>query len=106
LTFKPDRLTLQTVFSDGPSERAGLSPDDELVAADALRLTPDNTALRLEQLPPGTAVRLSYFRRDELRQTVLTVAERPADTYWLERLENPTDAQKTAFQAWAGAAMP
>jgi len=106
LALKPDRLTVQTVFSDGPAERAGLSPDDELLAADGYRLTPDACSLRLEQLPAGTKTQLTYFRRDELRQTTLTVGERPLDTYWLERVETPTDAQKAAFLSWAGSALP
>ncbi len=106
LGFKPDRLTLQTVLSDGPAERAGLSPEDELIAADGYRLSPESVGLRLEQLPPKTSVRLAYFRRDELRQTVLTTEERPLDTCWIERVETPSEPQQAAFLAWAGGALP
>ncbi len=86
LTFKADRLVIQTVHSDGPAERAGLCADDELVAADGFRLTPDSCALRLEQQTPGTVLKLTYFRREELRQTELTLGERALDTFWIERL--------------------
>lgn len=99
-------MTLQTVLSDGPGEKAGLAPEDELVAADGYRLSPENVSLKLEQLPPKTSVQLTYFRREEMRQAVLTTEERPLDTCWLERVELPTEAQKAAFLAWAGGPLP
>jgi len=102
LTFKQDRLVIQSVLSDGPAEQAGLCPDDELMAADGFRLTPENCALRLEQQSPGKEVRLTYFRREELHETVLIMGERPLDTYWIERMESPSDAQRQAFLDWTG----
>ncbi len=102
LTFKPDRLVIQSVLSDGPAEQAGLSPDDELMAADGFRLTPESCALRLEQQAPGKEVRLTYFRREELRETVLILGERALDTCWIERVESPTDAQRKAYLDWTG----
>jgi predicted metalloprotease with PDZ domain len=103
LTFKADRLIVQSVQADGPAEEAGLCPDDELVAAEGFRLTPENCGLRLEQQSPGTTLKLTYFRREELRETQITLGERALDTHWIERIESPSEAQRTAFFEWTGA---
>ena len=102
LVFKADRLIIQSVHPDGPAELAGLCPDDELVAAEGFRLLPENWVQRLEQLTPGTAVRLTYFRREELREAVLTLGERALDTHWIERVSSPSEEQRAAFLAWTG----
>jgi predicted metalloprotease with PDZ domain len=105
LLLKADRaprLHVQSVLSGSPAERAGLCPDDELLAADGTRLQADSWQSRLEGQPPGTPVEITYFRRDELRRTTVELAERPQDTYWIERLEGATDGQRAAFAAWLG----
>jgi predicted metalloprotease with PDZ domain len=105
LLLKPDRaprLHIQSVLSGSPAERAGLCPDDELLAADGTRLHPESWQPRVEGLAPGTQVELAYFRRDELRRTVVELAERPQDTWWIERVEGATDAQRVAFADWLG----
>ena len=40
--------------------------------------------------------------RDRLMEVPVTVAPKPADGVWLQRVERPSDAQKQAFQAWLG----
>jgi predicted metalloprotease with PDZ domain len=102
LTFKADRLIIQSVHADGAAEQAGLCPDDELVAAEGFRLTPENCGLRLEQQAPGTELKLAYFRREELRETRIILGERALDTHWIERIESPSEAQRTAFFEWTG----
>ncbi|MHB1844309.1 MAG: M61 family metallopeptidase [Deltaproteobacteria bacterium] len=96
--------TIQSVLSNGPAERAGLCAEDELCAQDGLRLHPDSAQARLEGAPPGTRLRLSYFRKDELRECQPLLAERPEDTYWIDRLENASPEQRAAFEAWTGCA--
>ncbi len=100
--FKPERTVIQTVLSDGPAERAGLCADDEIIATDGFRLATDAIASRLESLQPGSIVRLSYFRRDELREADVELAERPLDTYWVDKVEDPTEAQRLAWEEWTG----
>ncbi len=91
-----------SVLAGGPAERAGLCPEDELVAVDGFRLHAEGAPLRLEGHPPGTRLRLSLFRRDELRTHEVELADRPEDTLWIERLEAPSEEQRAAFQDWTG----
>jgi predicted metalloprotease with PDZ domain len=102
LVFKPERTVIQTVLNDSPAERAGLCAEDEIVAADGFRLATDAIASRLESLQPGSIVRLSYFRRDELLETSVELGERPLDTYWLEKIEDAGEAQREAWEDWTG----
>ena len=106
LILKADRTVIQSVLSGSPAERAGLAPEDELLAADGFRLTAEGWQARLEGASPGTTLRLAYFRRDELRETKAVLTERPLDTFWIERLDAPSEAQQAAFQAWTGQAPP
>jgi predicted metalloprotease with PDZ domain len=100
--FKPEKTTLQTVFTNSPAERAGLCADDELIAADGFRFAPGEVSSRLESLQPGSVVRLTYFRRDELRETQVELGERPLDTWWVEKIEDAGDDQRAAWTAWTG----
>ena len=57
---------------------------------------------RCEDKKPGEIVRITLFRRDRLMEVPVTVAPKPADGVWLQRVERPSEAQKQAFQAWLG----
>jgi predicted metalloprotease with PDZ domain len=51
----------------------------------------------------GITVRVTLFRRDRLLELPVTVAAKPADGVYLQRVEGATEAQKAAYQAWLGA---
>jgi len=103
--LRPDRAVIQSVLSGSPAENAGLSAEYELVAADGLRLLPESWQQRIEGQPPGTQLRISYFRREELREATVVLAEPPQDTWWIERIDPPTDVQRAAFRAWTSQAL-
>jgi predicted metalloprotease with PDZ domain len=99
-------LTVKSVREGSPAWRAGLTAEDELLAADGWRLDKAGLAARLEALGPGGTLRLTLFRRDELRQVDVALTPPPEDTAWLEPVEAATPAQREAFQAWCGAPWP
>jgi predicted metalloprotease with PDZ domain len=100
------RLTVSSVREGSPAWRAGLYPEDELLAEDGFRV--DRAALwdRLRQVGPGGAVRLTVWRRDELVEVPVTLGEPPEDTVWLEPVAAPTAEQRAAFRDWCGADLP
>lgn len=85
--------SLQTVFTDGPAQRAGLSAGDVVIAADGLRVTGASLEKMLAAHAPGEAVELHAFRRDELMHFAVTLAAAPADTCVLTL---PPDAARRA----------
>jgi len=100
------KLKVASVREGGPAWRAGLYADDEIVAEDGLRV--DRAALwnRLCERGPGGALRLTVFRREELVEVEVPLAEPPEDTLWIEPVADATEAQRASFQAWCGAPFP
>jgi len=97
------KLEVAWVTEGSPAHRAGLYAGDEIVAEDGFRV--DRAALwdRLCERGPGGRLRLTVFRRDELVDVEVTLGQPPEDTLWLERVAEPTEAQRAAFAAWSGA---
>lgn len=60
------RVILTHVYDDGAAQRAGLSAQDELLAMDGIRITPQNLSELLNSHGPGDDVSCTFFRREEL----------------------------------------
>jgi predicted metalloprotease with PDZ domain len=95
--------TIATVFDGSPAMDAGVYADDEVVALDGFKCDAAELISRCEDKKPGDTVRLTLFRRERLIEVPVVLGARPSDAVWLARVENPTDAQKAAYQAWLGA---
>ncbi|MGA8891789.1 MAG: PDZ domain-containing protein [Anaeromyxobacteraceae bacterium] len=100
------KLVVRAVREGSPASQAGLYADDEILAESGFRV--DRGALwdRMRQLGPGGKLRLTVFRRDELTEVEVTLGPPPEEVAWLEPFADATPAQKAAFQAWTGAALP
>ncbi len=100
------KLTVASVREGSPAWRAGLYAEDELVAEGGFRL--DRAALwdRLCERGPAGRLRLAVFRRDELVEVEVPLAEAPEDAVWIEPVAAPTAEQRAAFEAWCGAPFP
>lgn len=100
------RLLVRSVREGGPAWKAGLYADDEILAESGFRV--DRGALwdRMRQVGLGGKLRLTVFRRDELCDVEVTLGPPPAEVAWLEPLPDASPAQRAAFQAWTGAALP
>ena len=90
------------VTAGSPAERAGLSPGDEAISLDGLRLTAANIQARLVRYEPGDVVTLDVFRQDELKRLSVTLDEAPKTTCYLT-INDDADANAAARrQAWLG----
>ena len=58
---------------------------------------------RADDRSPGEVLRVSVFRREILVEVPVTLERRPEDAVWLAPVESPSDAQRAAFERWAGA---
>ncbi len=93
---------VRNVRSDGPAYAAGILPDDEILTLDGLRLRASDLDRRLERKQIGERVRLHLLRRDELLVFDVVLGG-VADGKWkLERVKEPSAAQKAAWAAWIG----
>lgn len=89
------------VFSDGPAQEAGVSPNDQIVALDGLRVTAGNWSARVAALEPGRHYTLHVFRNDELMALKLVPTPPPQDT-WTLTLTDASDAVAARRKAWIG----
>jgi predicted metalloprotease with PDZ domain len=83
-----------------------LSAGDTWVAIDGLRAATATLAKHLPRFAAGDTVDIDYFRHDQLRHTVLHIAQAKFDTVWLsvasEAAPSPTAALR---QRWLGTAL-
>lgn len=96
-------LKLANVYDGGPAQAAGLSAHDVLCAIDGLRVTRDNLDKLLGSHRGGDVVEIHAFRRDELMQFRLTLADAPRDVAKLRLAGKAGKAAQTLRKAWIGA---
>jgi predicted metalloprotease with PDZ domain len=91
-----------SVHNDGPAELAGVSPGDELIALDGLRVDIAGCEARTRRYRPGDVSELTVFRGDELVSMRMKWTEAPADTCYLVFDEEVEDAAKSRRRDWLG----
>ncbi len=91
---------LSAVFDGGAAQRAGLSAGDVVIAVDGIRATANNLDQLIAQVPENMTILIHAFRRDELMSFEVIPQPAPADTCRLYILDDITDKQKQARQAW------
>src|SRR5207253_1729263 len=79
---------------------AALFAGDEIVAWDGFRVDENAVKDRLSSARPGDAIRLHVFRRDELRELLVTLGKRPADKIEVVPLEDAPDSARAAYERW------
>jgi len=74
------RLAVVAVAPDGPAARAGLRPQDMLLALDGRPLNNDDElAAALAAIAPGQEVRAAVGRENRIENVVITASPRPVD---------------------------
>ena len=96
------RSVFTVVHNGGPAERAGISPGDELVALDGLRVNLAGAEARTRRYKPGDRSDVTVFRGDELMTLRLHWEEAPADTCYLVLATDADEAVASRRDAWLG----
>ena len=84
---------------------AGLTTGDQLVAINGVKVEAASFNKLMASFEAGDEVRVSFFRRDRLRETSLELKAhkgKPA----LEYMPNASDEQKRLFAKWLGQPYP
>lgn len=97
-----DQLRLVTVYPEGPAHRAGLSAGDTLIAFDGLKVRASGLDGLLARHAAGDALKVHAFRRDELIETELVLAEPEAIKAKLSLAPRASAQTRERRKAWLG----
>lgn len=100
LRTEAGRTRVAAVLADGPAWASGISAGDELLALDGFRVDEAGMDARLRDYRPGDVVRLSAFRRDELVEVPITLAERPTTRATVRKTRRANVRQRALYEGW------
>ena len=104
LQFRGSELTISSVLRDSPAMRAGLSPGDELLALDGLRVRRANWAslVRNAWSGEGQTICVLIARRGRILERVVQPDAHPIETWRVEPVGDATPEQERLREAWLG----
>ena len=102
MVARGEKTVVTAVANESPAEEAGVSPGDELVALDGLRVPAGGLDTMLRRYRVRDAVRLAVFRGDELLTLDLTFAPAPENTVYLELAGDAGDEAVALRQRFLG----
>ena len=106
ITFTQDSNKISQVLRGTDAWQAGLTLNDEIVAVNGIKLNPGKWQDILSTYADNDEVRVSYFRRNILRETPLVISRTLKSKPTIVPVKNPTEAQKALFKAWTGKDLP
>ena len=100
-----DPALVAEVERDSPAWKAGVVAGDTLVAVNGIKVNAADIKEKLV-LSKSAPFKVHLFRRDELREVMLTPLLQPLGKVKLKALDKPEAAQKSLNAAWLGVAWP
>ena len=100
-----DSRLVDAVLAGGAAAKAGLSPGDELLAIDEVRVPAAGPGALLKYLKPGQSVKVLYSRQGRVQETVVTLQNQPAPKRTL-KAKTGAGAQPARLDAWLGPETP
>jgi predicted metalloprotease with PDZ domain len=98
-----DRVMVRNVRAGTPAYDHGVMFDDQIIALDGMRVTLETWDARLAEKRPGDKIKLTVFRRDDLRTIEITLGGRVIAPYSIVPVAQPTADQQRLYQGWLGA---
>ena len=95
-------LVLSSVLAGSPAERGGLAPGDEVIALDGFRVDDKSLRDRIAARTPGTKVRVTVFRREELNEATVELGAKPPDSYQIKPDPAASPEARALLRAWLG----
>ena len=83
-----------------PAEQAGLSPDDQLLALNGLRVNAEHLSQRLKDYQADDIIQITVFHQDTLRTVTVQLAAPQPSRYEVVKIQNPSNDQRKKFVGW------
>jgi len=100
IKFQNGNLKISQVPADSPAYRDGLNVNDELLAINGIRLTPDNVFKHLGDVSKEKASTILISRRGKIRSVQVTPGDFPENKYKIVKIENPDDEMMEVYSGW------
>ena len=100
LAARAGRVVFATIANDGPAERAGVAPGDELAALDGLRVNGPDCDAMIRRYRANDQSTLTVFRGDELMSLKLRWQKAPETTCYLELPDDVDDESLARRKNW------
>jgi predicted metalloprotease with PDZ domain len=89
-------------FTGRAGQLGGLTPGDEVVAMNGVKVTYAGFDKALERYPPGTPVELTVFRRGFLQRVSVIMGAPLPRKYAFTPMDAPSDLARKVYESWVG----
>ncbi|MDE3271017.1 M61 family metallopeptidase [Pseudoalteromonas sp. G4] len=103
--YENGQLFVERVKRNGAAWQAGLTTGDIVIAINGKRIS-ESFDKYIKRFNAGEKIEISYFRRDTLNTTQVTLSEKANKPKNIRLAKNPTRQQKALFKAWLGVDYP
>jgi len=93
-------LIVASVERDSPAHLGGISAQDELIAIDGIRTTPQTLDPILNGHKPGDRIRVLVSRRNMIREFEVVLGKKAERNFRMKPLANPTPLQAEILKDW------
>ncbi|MFI5420109.1 MAG: M61 family metallopeptidase [Nitrososphaerales archaeon] len=100
---EPGKLSIATVLASSPAEKAGLSPNDEIIGLDGVRMDRTRLLHTVGNRKPTDDLKITASRFGSIINLNVQLGEKPVLEYRIIKEENVTESQKHLFSRWLGA---
>lgn len=94
------RLVVSEVYAGRPAYAAGISAADEIVALDQVKADDDQIKRIERDVPSGTSINISFFRRGRLMELPLSLGIHRVFTYQIKPDEHASPEARAFFVSW------
>ena len=103
--YENGQFFVERVKRKGAAWQAGLTTGDIVIAINGKRIS-ESFDKYIKRFNVGDKIEISYFRRDTLNTTQLTLSEKASKAKNIRLAKNPSRQQKALFKAWLGVDYP
>ncbi len=93
-------MMISYVQPGSPAEDAGLESGDAIDSLNGVKVNSSTISGRMKDLKEGDNVRISFIKNGSEKNVSLSVKNIPIIDYRIEKVDNPTELQKTIYESW------
>lgn len=96
----PQKAIIRFVRQDSPAALAGISPGDELLAINQLRVQSQELNERIKDYQPGDMIKVTLFHQEQLRTVTLELASPQPSGYEIVPIKELSNQQRQNYLGW------